>query len=492
MNTQQSSSPAKHFWLILCGALAGGLGWGIRGQYGHESGAMMAGLLVSSVIAVGYLRHMPSLFVARAMALATIAIGIGGSMTYGQTVGLTHDQALVGNWAALRWGMLGLAIKGSIWIGFSGLLLGHALGGRLLSPLKMIGLLAGMWGLHLLGMWLINQPYDPSRRLLPEIYFSADWHWRPDAGSELKPRREVWGGLGLALVISALVLRVFNSDRLAWRMTGWGMLGGAVGFPAGQCFQAYHAWNLQAIRSGSWQAWDRVMNWWNVMETTFGSVMGACLVIGIILNRQLIAGYSANDSGTDSTDEPAVKLGSPPLAVIVLFEGLLLALHLSLLVSSEFIVGSPVPWYSDGLIMAAIPLFAVSIGRFWPYFLLLPVTAVPIAGKTFREMVIKTPTVSTPVGIVVFLVIPIAMTALLACWWSRPSQQTRPAVRFAPWLLLVVTWLYFGLNFAFFQFPFPWNAWTTRTPNAIFYFIAACCLTILSVTHIRRSTAQRY
>ncbi len=64
---------------------------------------MMAGLLVSSVIAVGYLGHMPSLFVARAMALATIAIGIGGSMTYGQTVGLTHDPALVGNWEALRW-----------------------------------------------------------------------------------------------------------------------------------------------------------------------------------------------------------------------------------------------------------------------------------------------------------------------------------------------------------------------------------------------------
>jgi len=26
--------------------MAGGLGWGIRGQYGHEAGAMIAGLLV--------------------------------------------------------------------------------------------------------------------------------------------------------------------------------------------------------------------------------------------------------------------------------------------------------------------------------------------------------------------------------------------------------------------------------------------------------------
>ncbi|MCC6508849.1 MAG: hypothetical protein IT423_07065 [Pirellulaceae bacterium] len=503
MNTQPKPTFTQHLWIILCGALAGGMGWGIRGQYGHETGAMMAGLLVSSVIAVGYLRHMPSLFVARAMALATIAIGIGGSMTYGQTVGLTHDPAMVGNWSALRWGMLGLAVKGAIWIGFSGLLLGHALSGRLLSPLKMIGCLAGMWGLYQLGLWLINQPFDPTRRLLPEFYFSADWHWRPDAGPELKPRREVWGGLGLALVLSTLALRVYNGDRLALRMAGWGMLGGGIGFPAGQCFQAYHAWNLEAIRGGSWQALDRVMNWWNVMETTYGCVMGACLLIGIALNRKLIAGYSEKDTASDSLDEsyssmhgtspvePTMKVSWPPLVMIVWLEGLLLALHLSLLVSSEFIAGSSVGWYSDGLIMAAIPLFAVSVGRFWPYFLLLPVTAIPIAGKTFREMVFKTPTVSMPVGIVVFLMIPIGLTVLLAWWWSRPSQQSRSAARFAPWLLLVVTWMYFGLNFAFFQFPFPWNAWTTRTPNAIFYFIAACCLTTLSLGHIGKSAAAR-
>ncbi len=31
-------------------ACAGGLGWGIRGQYGHETGAMIAGLLVGLVL----------------------------------------------------------------------------------------------------------------------------------------------------------------------------------------------------------------------------------------------------------------------------------------------------------------------------------------------------------------------------------------------------------------------------------------------------------
>ncbi len=408
-------------------------------------------------------------------------------MTYGQTVGLTHDQAMVGNWEALRWGMLGLAIKGSIWIGFSGLLLGHALSGRLLGPLKMIGLIASMWALFHLGVWLINQPYDPARRLLPDLYFSADWYWRPDAGPELKPRREVWGGLGLALILSALTLRLFAGDRLALRLAGWGMLGGAVGFPAGQSFQAYHAWHLEAFRAGQWQEWDRVMNWWNVMETTFGFVMGACLVTGIALNRKLIAGYDAHESA--DLAEPITAETPQPAATV--FEGLLLALHVALLVSAELIAGSPVAWYSDGLIMAAIPLLAVSLGRLWPYMLLLPITAIPIAGKTFRQMVFKEPTVSQPVGVVVFLILPIALTLLLAWWWSRPRFQKRQAIEFVPWLLLVATWLYFGLNFAFFQFPFPWNSWTARTPNAIFYFIASVCLTILSLTNIRRSPFQR-
>ena len=117
-------------WLVIISAsMAGGMGWGIRGQYGHETGAMIAGLLVSLVLVFLFCPGNSSIHVVRAAALGTIAMGFGGSMTYGQTIGLTHDSPLIGNWEALRWGMLGLAIKGSIWIGFAGLFLGIGLGG---------------------------------------------------------------------------------------------------------------------------------------------------------------------------------------------------------------------------------------------------------------------------------------------------------------------------------------------------------------------------
>ena len=88
---------------VLLAALAGGMGWGIRGQYGHETGAMIAGLLVGLVLAFLFCARSVSLPAARAVAWCTVAIGFGGSMTYGQTIGLTHDAALIGNQAALCW-----------------------------------------------------------------------------------------------------------------------------------------------------------------------------------------------------------------------------------------------------------------------------------------------------------------------------------------------------------------------------------------------------
>jgi hypothetical protein len=96
---------------ILLTAMAGAMGWGIRGQYGHETGAMIAGVLVSLVLVFLHCPQTASLRAARAVAFGTIAMGIGGSMTYGQTIGLTQNPEVIGNWAAWRWGMLGLGIK---------------------------------------------------------------------------------------------------------------------------------------------------------------------------------------------------------------------------------------------------------------------------------------------------------------------------------------------------------------------------------------------
>lgn len=448
---------------LLCGALAGGLGWGIRGQYGHETGAMIAGLLVGLALTRLLCPGAPAVPVLRAVAWGTVAIGFGGSMTYGQTVGLTHDPELVGNWAALRWGMLGLSIKGGLWIGFAGLFLGMGLGGVRYRTRDVLVALLGALALCALGIRLLNEPYDPAQHILPRIYFSDDWRWEP--GATLKPRREVWGGFLFALA-GLLAYTRWRRDPLAVRLALWGILGGAVGFPLGQSLQAFHAWNLDYFHSGGWAKIDPLINWWNFMETTFGATMGAALGAGLWFNRNRIR-------LADATGAPL----SPVL------EWSLLGVHVALLSLEEFTdskFGAAV--YDFGLLLGFLPVLLIAQGRCSPLLLMLPITALPIAGKTLRQLAYEETLFSRPLGWMVLVLVPLALTVWAALRWQRRSEAagaTADAV-LRPALLLAV-WLYFGLNYAFFQFPWPWSPWTARTPNAIIYTGCALGLTWLAL-----------
>ena len=504
---------------VLFAAFAGGMGWGIRGQYGHETGAMIAGLLVSLVLALVFCPHGQAGRVARAVAWGTIAIGFGGSMTYGQTVGLTHDAALIGQGAALRWGMLGLAVKGALWIGFAGAFLGMGLSGVQYRVREMFFLMLGLLALHSLGCWVFNQPFDPAAKLLPKIYFSDDWRWK--LGLEWKPRREVWGGFLVALAGLVAWTHWFRRDGLAPRLAFWGVLGGAIGFPLGQCLQAYHAWNPELFRQGIWAVLDPKMNWWNWMETTFGAVMGGTLGLGLWLNRHRIRvhgeppfaprmprdhdpiqrwGETPSSPGIlvgdqvrvrQSLTPPQVHDEEPIISLGPLVEWPLLILHLSLLVTGEFLsVGWVGALYDPGLVLGFIPIVAVTGGRAWPYLLMLPVTMVPIAGKTLRQLVYSEHLVGTEFGWLMFVVLPVTVTLGMAWWFARPSEQGREARTFLRPVLLVATWLYFGLNWTFFHLPWPWVPWTSRTPNGLAFAVCALGLTGLALFGGREAAAS--
>ena len=453
-------------WLaVVTAAMAGGMGWGIRGQYGHETGAMIAGVLVSLVLVFLFCPGNASIRVVRAAALGTIAMGFGGSMTYGQTVGLTHDSPLIGNWASLRWGMLGLAIKGGVWIGFAGLFLGLGLGGKRYRPFEMLLLVTTMLCAVVAGWWLLNSPHDPGNRQLPLLYFSDHWHWEP--GVELKHRREIWGGLWCALVTGVLYVSLGKKDALARNLALWGMLGGALGFPLGQALQATNAWNPDFFRESFIGGFSRHFNWWNIMETTYGTVMGGVLGLGLWLNRRRVAVSSEPDAS--------------PLPVA--WVGCLLALHLFLLVSVEF---SDFFWidgvYDLGLMMGLMPLVACVRGRWWPYLQLLPITLLPIAGKTLRMLVYGGgDRIDPSVGWLACFILPLLLATILAVWFVRQARPQGEHPAFIRTALLFCTWVYFGLNFAFFDFPFPWEDWTGRTPNAVLFFISAAGLTLTAL-----------
>lgn len=459
--------------LVLAGAAAGGMGWGIRGQYGHETGAMIAGVLVSLVVVALLRPHAPAAWALRAVAFGAIGVGFGGAMTYGQTIGLTQDAALIGNWPALRWGLIGLSIKGAAWIGWFGACLAIGLGSVRYRARELFLLMLALVGVSLLGIWLLNEPYEPANRLLPRLYFSASWAWRPDV-VDLQPRREVWGGLLVSLgVVSAYASRV-RGDSLTPRLVGWGLLGGAIGFPLGQCLQAFHAWNPEVFTHGASPSLH--VNWWNAMETTFGAVMGAAIAFGTWRHRHLVATPDARGASEATADGApswwwAAKVG--------------LVMHVGVLLIAEFTDMPTLGRYIDiTLLMGVLPLAAAAQDRWAAALLALPVTMAPIAGKTVKRLVYEQHAAATAIGWLAYAVIPLAAAVALA-WWAlrRVERGDGLPTRVA---LVFTAWTYFFLNFAFFRYPWPWAPWTNRTPHALVFLACAIVVTAAVTAPSRR------
>lgn len=463
---------------ILLAGMAGAMAWGIRGQYGHETGAMIAGVLIGFTIVLLHGRRLPSLVAARAVALFALGISIGGCMTYGQTVGLTQDGPLVGDVAAYWWGMLGLAIKGGIWFSFGAAMFGMALGGKEHRPAELALLFVAMMAALFAGMWLLNTPFDPENRLLPTLYFSDHWYWEPNVD---RPRREKWGGLLASLSVLFFYLAA-KRDWMAVSLGLWGLLGGALGFPAGQSIQAFNAWHGDWIRSLPTAAVTNYFNWWNMMETTFGFVAGGVVGLGSWMHQSWI-GRELNDSpllqGSSESPEAAGLDDATEQGFFDPFlELLLLMVHLCLLVAWNFQSVAFVDRFADLAIpMIILPTFCVLSGRYWPYLMSLPVVLLPIAGKTLRFRVVEQQTSSVEVGWYLYVVLPLSLATLTVLFFAT-RRSSRLRSWFVPTSLVVSVWLLFLLNDAFFNSPWVWLPWTGRTINGLMFFVFAVCLTL--------------
>lgn len=470
-------------WLkaMVLTAMAAGMGWGIRGQYGHESGAMIAGCLTSLTLVLLFAPGISALSAARAAAMMTVAIGIGGSMTYGQTVGLTHDRELAGNLEAFRWGMIGLFIKGGIWISFSATFLGMGLGGKRYKPLEILVLMVALVGLMLLGIQLINRPFDIANKILPKVYFSDSWYFEPN-NATLKPRPEIWGGMLTALLALTFYVRVIRRDKLAGRMAIIGYIAGGLGFSGGQCVQAFHAWHPEVFTEGAlsmFRDYFAFFNWWNMMETSFGLIFGSILGLGLWANRHLISSDTA----------------TPEVTIKPEWEVMLVVVHTILLVCAEFVKLPSSLWLISryiefGLVMAIIPMIGIVGGRLWPYLMVLPITAIPICGKSLRQMLAEQFFTLPGTGWLFLVMIPVGITLCVAAWLISNSDRNQRASRFGAVALLVTTWLYFGLNTQFFHAAWPWEQWTGRTPNQIINMICTIGLTSLAISHLRKTEPE--
>lgn len=454
---------------LILTAMAGGMAWGIRGQYGHEVGAMIFGILAGFTLVMLFMPEASALRTARVVALFAVAIGFGGSMSYGETVGLTHDAGVHGNVgdphfnaAAYRWGMLGLAIKGGLWIGFGGAFLGLGMGGKDYRPREMLGLGLAMMFLFVLGRWMLNSPFDPDLRVLPRIYFSDHWRWEPD--ENVNPRPEIWGGILFAFLGLTAYLQFIKRDRLARNLAIWGVVGG-LGFPIGQSLQASHAWDSQSFVENS--IWQYGANSWNMMEVAFGTVAGLALALGVWLNRKQIVQSDVVDKVTLS--------GA--------WEIWLAGIYLYLLgIAWYFGETIFIIFLYHGLLMGIIPMAAIVGGRYWPFLFVFPIVAMPIAVKTFLALCREAEFWGTSTGLLTLVTLPLILLTLLAQHFGNRSVSGLKARPFSSIGLAVTSTVYFWLNFAFFSFPWQWwsdwQGWAGQRNSGAVYVI--CWLALMT------------
>lgn len=457
--------------------MAGGMGWGIRGQFGHETGAMIAGVLVGFTLVMLFFRHLTSLQAARAVALFVLGISCGGAETYGQTLGLTQNPGLIGNWHALSWGLVGVFIKGGIWIGLAGAFLGLGLGGKRYRAWEGFLLLLAMCGLFVLGVWLFNRPFDPAHRVLPRIYFSADWYWEPTA--DLKPRPECWGGLLCALLGSIAYLGIIRKDRSAASMAVAGFLAGGIGFALGQSVQAAHAWNRHWFETGPLAQLEPHVNWWNMMEITFGATFASLLAVALWCHARF------------REDRPVEPLAmSEEVTLSPTWEAALIAAYTTCLAMSEFSNNRFMEVFQEsGLVMGLVPILFILGGRYGPYFYTLPIVALPIAGKVLRELAYANADYSVAVAWPLAFMLPMIAATTAAWWFAHRGARGQSGAAYVRGGLILSACLYWSLNVAFFHFPWPWQPWTARTLSGLIFTICALGLVLEALRTQEPATA---
>ena len=219
------------------------LGWGLRGYIGGGPfGAMIPGAMVA--LAIGMLLDFRQGFTAILVVFAVVGVGLGGEMTYGQTLGFLRDPDTV--W----WGNLATTIKGAVWGIGGGAIIGLGLIHRRIPRktilVAMVLLLIGI----LVGFKLINDPKI--------IYFSDPIN---------KPRSESWAGLlfGALALIGYLKFRLGQKDfSIIGRFALWGLIGGGLGFGIGGLWMVLGSQLPDALFT----------SWWKMMEFTFGLLFG--------------------------------------------------------------------------------------------------------------------------------------------------------------------------------------------------------------------------
>ncbi len=230
-------------------ALAVGLGWGIRGDYGHLLGAMYPGACLA--LGLAYVSRQRSLFLWMPVLAAVSALGIGsgGSMSYG----ILHGYAQSDTFINYAYGFLTLFLQGAAWGTFGGAIVGLVLEREPMKTGQWFGLigtiLAGGWFTSLVVVTWLGFDINPPRSNSSITFFGA--------------------------ALAQLVWLAWNRKWIGLRGGLLGYLGFGLGMSGGRLLGNI-ANVLQTTRL------DFTINHWNVMEVSCGLIGGFIFCYGMV------------------------------------------------------------------------------------------------------------------------------------------------------------------------------------------------------------------
>lgn len=179
MHAHAKSAGMRPITFLIVG-LSLSIGWGIRGNFGHESGAMIAGCLAAIAACLLSGREDWRRRVAFFALFGALGWGFGGSISYMQVISYTHS----GHLPSQFWGYGGLFLIGALWAGMGGA--GTALPAvanreRLTAfvvPLIFVLFALGVWDLLIAPpLEALGEIDDPTwnRQESPLYWFDSDW-----------------------------------------------------------------------------------------------------------------------------------------------------------------------------------------------------------------------------------------------------------------------------------------------------------------------------
>ncbi len=292
----------------LLAALAMSVGWGWRGDYGHEAGAMVPGALLGLAICLASGR---ADWIKRASLLAFLgAIGwaIGGQMSYGIVIGYTAASSF----PDVLYGYACLFVIGALWGGVGAGILALGITEARSALEKFVGplvafyvVLTGLnlsgitdrlnerWSLHdsdwviataallVAGVYAALRPPARKACTLIAVLASGWWlgllvfvlllNWRMTP-----PRSDNWAGCA-GLWVALLIYLYRTQNRVALRLSLIGLLAGGIGFAVADGV------NMAGRAKWGWLGSSetlRALNSWKWMEQLFGFIMGFGVAFG--------------------------------------------------------------------------------------------------------------------------------------------------------------------------------------------------------------------